>query len=91
MAWPLTSKGIIHINSIDMVWLLNVKLTAEQSTYTYKAMAYWKLETGPQLILRLLRTIRCAFSQLMVRSLVRSIPCAFRSIWIWCGIPHCLR
>ena len=40
-----------------MVWLLNVKLTAEQSTYTYKAMAYWKLETGPQLILRLLRTI----------------------------------
>ena len=43
-----------------MVWLLNVKLTAEQSTYmAYKAMAYWKLETGPQLILRLLRTIRC--------------------------------
>ena len=40
-----------------MVWLLNVKLTAEQSTY--RAMAYWKLKTGPQLILRLLRTIRC--------------------------------
>ena len=57
-----------------MVWLLNVKLTAEQSTYTYRAMAYWKLKTGPQLILRLLRTIRCAFAQLMVRSLVRSIP-----------------
>ena len=32
-----------------MVWLLNVKLTAEQSTYTYSAMAYWKLETGPRL------------------------------------------
>ena len=39
-----------------MVWLLNVKLTAEQSTY--RAMAYWKLKTGPQLILRLLRTIQ---------------------------------
>ena len=48
-----------------MVWLLNVKLTAEQSTYTFRAMAYWKLKTGPQLILHLLRTIRCVFVQLM--------------------------
>ena len=31
----LTSKGIMYINSIDMVWLLNVKLGAEQVFFSH--------------------------------------------------------
>ena len=50
----LTSKGIMYINPIDLVWLLIVKLGAVQSTYMAKfAMTSWKLKT--------VRSISCAF------------------------------
>ena len=66
---------------MDMVWLLNVKLGAVQSTY----MA--KLEIGPQLIVRIAAAYRAHFPQHIVRNSagtlrawVRIMPCAFHSI-----------
>ena len=90
----LTSKGIMYINSIDMVWLLNVKLGAVQSTY-YMVKSYRfkfpNFRIGP---CGISSAYRAHFPPLIVRARVRIIPCGFRSIW--CGnsavngaeIPH---
>ena len=90
----LTSKGIMYINSIDMVWLLNVKLGAVQSTY-YMVKSYRfkfpNFRIGP---CGISAAYRAHFPPLIVRARVRIIPCAFRSRW--CGnsavngaeIPH---
>ena len=40
----LTSKGIMYINSIDMVWLLSVKVGAVQATYLYGQIGHEILE-----------------------------------------------
>ena len=90
----LTSKGIMYIKSIDMIWLLNVKLGAVQSTY-YMVKSYRfkfpNFRIGP---CGISAAYRAHFPPLIVRARVRIIPCGFRSIW--CGnsavngaeIPH---
>ena len=54
----LTSKGIMYINSIDIVWLLNVKLGAVQSTY----MAKLEIENWSAAYHAHFRSISWAFS-----------------------------
>ena len=62
-----------------MVWLLNVKLGAVQSTY-YMVKSYrFKF---PNFRIGLCG-ISAAYRALIVRARVRIIPCGFRSIW--CG------
>ena len=77
-----------------MVWLLNVKLGAVQSTY-YMVKSYRfkfpNFRIGP---CGISAAYRAHFPPLIVRARVRIIPCGFRSIW--CGnsavngaeIPH---
>ena len=73
----------MYINSIDMVWLLNVKLGAVQSTY-YMVKSYRfkfpNFRIGP---CGISAAYRAHFPPLIVRQRVRIIPCGFRSIW--CG------
>ena len=66
-----------------MVWLLNVKLGAVQSTY-YMVKSYRfkfpNFRIGP---CGISAAYRAHFPPLIVRARVRIIPCGFRSIW--CG------
>ena len=56
----LTSKGIMYINPIDLVWLLIVKLGAVQSTYMAKLeIENWSAAYNAHIV-RIFRRLSCA-------------------------------